>query len=573
MKRTIILGLVTALLLSVVFAGAALAEEKAVFNVGANWQPPPAYHGNHFAPGGVGGAYWWVYEPLFVFIPDTWEMRETRLAVSYEDTPEAFTVTLREGVVWHDGTPFTSKDVLSTFKLGYLKAWLIWKYLDRIETPDDLTVKFVWKTPIIFAGPIVARETIRWPDHIYGKWADQVDFTIGRDDGVNKTVTMELLGFKPEKPIGTGPFMLTAVTTSEMILEKHQDHYAADIVDFDEVHIVRWTANEVIWPLLKAGKMDASHVATPPDLTSEIMKAQPGMSMALPTDFGSFTLAMNLRPEKYQHPALASVEFRQVIAYALDREQLAKASYYYGLPVTEYAHNLLESMKDPWLTDWLLENMTHYTYDPAKAEALLTEIGCTKGPDGFWRDPDGKTIEIEAIAHAGYSDWVLAIDNIATQLTNFGIKVEARPTEGAIYWGTLTAGDFQWGIEWASHWRPIPHPLDGYFRAFDPTGDTSRRVGWPETKFGALTAHLVDQLGTVTDVARQERIVEILAWTHNEYVASLPFVEKRLMLFNLEGVRVKGWPAAEDPIWSTAAGGIERCYTELMIEGIIKAVR
>lgn len=573
MKRTIILGLVTALLLSVVFAGAALAEEKAVFNVGANWQPPPAYHGNHFAPGGVGGAYWWVYEPLFVFIPDTWEMRETRLAVSYEDTPEAFTVTLREGVVWHDGTPFTSKDVLSTFKLGYLKAWLIWKYLDRIETPDDLTVKFVWKTPIIFAGPIVARETIRWPDHIYGKWADQVDFTIGRDDGVNKTVTMELLGFKPEKPIGTGPFMLTAVTTSEMILEKHQDHYAADIVDFDEVHIVRWTANEVIWPLLKAGKMDASHVATPPDLTSEIMKAQPGMSMALPTDFGSFTLAMNLRPEKYQHPALASVEFRQVIAYALDREQLAKASYYYGLPVTEYAHNLLESMKDPWLTDWLLENMTHYTYDPAKAEALLTEIGCTKGPDGFWRDPDGKTIEIEAIAHAGYSDWVLAIDNIATQLTNFGIKVEARPTEGAIYWGTLTAGDFQWGIEWASHWRPIPHPLDGYFRAFDPTGDTSRRVGWPETKFGALTAHLVDQLGTVTDVARQERIVEMLAWMHNEYVASLPFVEKRLMLFNLEGVRVKGWPAAEDPIWSTAAGGIERCYTELMIEGIIKAVR
>lgn len=573
MKRIIILWLVTALLLGIVFAGAALAEEKAVFNVGATWDVPPAYHGNHFAPGGVGGAYWWVYEPLFVFVPATWELLETRLAVSYENTPEAFTVTLREGVVWHDGTPFTSKDVLSTYKIGYLKAWLIWKYIDRIETPDDLTVKFIWKTPIIFAGPIVARETIRWPDHIYGKWADRVDLTIGRDEGVNKTVVTELLGFKPEKPIGTGPFMLKAVTTSEMILEKNQNHYAADRVDFDEVHIVQWTANEVIWPLLKAGKMDASHVATPPDLTSEIMKAQPGMSLALPTDFGAFTLAINLRPEKYQHLALASAEFRQAIAYALDREQLAKASYYYGLPVTEYAHNLLESLKDPWLTDWLLENMTHYTYDPAKAEALLTEIGCTKGPDGFWRDPSGKTIEIEVIAHAGYSDWVLAIDNIATQLTNFGIKVEARPTEGAIYWGTLTAGDFQWAIEWGSHWRPIPHPLDGYFRAFDPAGDTSRRVGWPETRLGALTERLVDQLGAEPNVARQEKIVEILAFIHNEYVASLPFVEKRLMLFNLEGVRVKGWPAIEDSIWSTAAGGIERCYSELMITGRIKAVR
>lgn len=573
MKRTIILGLVTALLLSVVFAGAALAEEKAVFNVGGTWDVPPAYHGNHFAPGGVGTAYWWVYEPLFVFIPATWELLETRLGVSYESTPEAFTVKLREGVVWHDGTPFTSKDVLSTYKVGYLKSWLIWKFLDRIETPDDLTVKFIWKTPIIFAGPIVAREPIRWPYHIYGKWTEQIDLTIGKDEGVNKTVVKELLGFKPKKPIGTGPFMLKVVSTSEMILEKNQDYYAADNVDFDEVHVVQWTANEVIWPLLKAGKIDASHVATPPDLTSEIMKAQPGMSLALPTDLGAFTLAMNLRPEKYQHRALASVEFRQAIAYALDREQLAKASYYYGLPMTEYAHGLLESLKDPWLTDWLLENMTHYTYDPAKAEALLTEIGCTKGPDGFWRDPAGKTIEIEVIAHAGYSDWVLAIDNIATQLTHFGIKVEARPTEGAIYWGTLTAGNFQWAIEWAANWKPVPHPLDGFNRAFSPTGDTSMRVGWPETRLGALTERLVDQLGTELNVARQKKIVEILAFIHNEYVASLPFVEKRMMVFNLEGVRVEGWPALEDPIWSMVPGRVELGYSELMIQGIIKAVR
>jgi len=27
------------------------------------------YHGNHFAPGGVGEAYWWVFEPLFVYVP------------------------------------------------------------------------------------------------------------------------------------------------------------------------------------------------------------------------------------------------------------------------------------------------------------------------------------------------------------------------------------------------------------------------------------------------------------------------------------------------------------------------
>ncbi|MER3467236.1 MAG: hypothetical protein C4312_01120, partial [Thermoflexus sp.] len=33
------------------------------FVLGTGWEVPPAYHGNPFAPGGVGGAWWFVFQP------------------------------------------------------------------------------------------------------------------------------------------------------------------------------------------------------------------------------------------------------------------------------------------------------------------------------------------------------------------------------------------------------------------------------------------------------------------------------------------------------------------------------
>jgi len=146
------------------------------FHAAADWEPPPLYHGNDFAPGGVGGARWWVYEPLFIYLPGPGDTIPSgvfagrdrmipRLAVSYEETPEAFVVHLRQGVVWHDGEPFTARDVWTTFVLGYLKNWAIWNYLEAIEIPDDYTVVFRWKSPTPFAKPLIAQNAILWPYH------------------------------------------------------------------------------------------------------------------------------------------------------------------------------------------------------------------------------------------------------------------------------------------------------------------------------------------------------------------------------------------------------------------------
>lgn len=540
------------------------------FITAAGWTLPPDYHGNPFAPGGAGGAWWWVFEPLFVYVPATGESIP-RLGVSFMETTDALTVTLRTNAFWHDGTSFTSKDVRSTFMLGYLYNWTIWDYPDEIQTPDDYTVVFRWETPTIFGKQFMGRRVICAPHHLYREWADQVDLTVPPDEEPNKSVKAELEAFRPEIPIGTGPFELDTITSSEMVLTKFPNHYAADNVDFDRVKILRWEPNEVMWDRLKNGEFDAAHPATPKDKTEEIMAAQPTMKLALPTDLAEFSILFNLRED-----LLSDWVFREAIAHAIDRDELREVSLFCGLTDATYATGVLPSFADQWLSAEFLETLTPYEYDTTEAAKLLIKLGYVRGVDGFWETPEGVDLEFEIASHAGYSDWVLAIDNIAAQLTNFGIKAEARAVPGWEYWRMLNEGDYQMAIDWAATWWHFAHPWAGYNRMF--AGETAQRVGFPEEVVGPEARpinlpDLVTELGATSDPDRQRELVETLAWVANEYLPQLPYLEKRLQIFHLDWVRVTGWPDNDDPIWSVAPGGIERVYCTLMTEGTIKAVR
>ncbi len=543
--------------------------KPAVFHGAGGWDPPPAYHGNPFAPGGVGAAWWYVFEPVMVYVPGTGELLP-RLGISYEETPEAITVKLRENAKWHDGTPFTSKDVRTSWMLAK-QMWGWPPLIKDVETPDDYTAVFRWEKPTPLGKALLGAVVISAPYHIYGKFLEEIEAAKTTEEA--DAAKDKVREFRPELPVGIGPFTVKTVTASEMILEKFPEHYAADKVDFDGIKIVRWTSNEVMWAFLIAGEIDAAHPATIKDVTEEIMRTQPATKLALPTDLGEFVIALNL--EKYP---FSEQKFRQALIYALDRSQIREVSYYYALTVDKYAHGVLKSFEDVWLSPDFLAELEPYTYDPTKAEAILTEMGWSKGSDGFWRDAEGKLIELEINAAAANSDWVLAAENIATQLTNFGLKTEYRGIPNEVYGPTLRAGDYQMAIEFGTAWWGFAHPWAGYDRLFSATGYMKDVTNFPDEVTGpegetVVLDDLVMDLSVEFDPAKQKELVEKLAWITNEYLPVIPFLEKKLMIFHLDGVRVTGWPDPEDPLWLLSPGGIERFYSELMIEGKLKAVR
>ncbi len=542
--------------------------QPAIFRTAGGWSAPPAYHGNRFAPGGVGSAWWWVFEPLFYYVPASGEVVPA-LAVSYEDKRDSLVVKLQPNAKWHDGEPFTSKDVWTTIYLRYLQNAPIWKFLDRIEMPDDQTVVFYWKNPTPFAKQILANELITSPYHLYGKWAEQVAANMDNEDKLAE-IRQDLSNFKPEKPIGTGPFVLDTVTASEMILSKFADHYEADKIAFDGVRILRWSSNEVVWAYLLADEIDVAHPATPKDVTDSILAKQPEMELSLPTDWAEFGIVYNWRIAPFK-----DYKFRKALTHAIDRKQLREVTYYFAGDVDEYAHNILMSYRDKWLPKDFLDKLTSYEYDPAKAEAILKELGFTRGGDNNWLDPDGNPVTFELNAPAGYSDWVIACDNLATQLTNFGFPTECRPIENAVYWPKITTGDYQIALEWTAVWWGYGHPWAGFQRHF--LGDTAKRAGIPKELPGpdgtpVNLENLVVEMGSTFDEAKMKELVQTAAWISNEHLIAVPYLEKRLMMFH-NRKHVTGYPDVDDPLWSLGGGGAERAYVVMMRKGLLKPVR
>lgn len=134
-----------------------------------------------------------------------------------------YTFTLQDDVVWHDGEPFTSEDVVFSVDEFLrethprLRASLV--HVESIEAPDDKTVVFTLKQPFgPFLGIFEVGTMPMIPKHIY----EGTDYA---NNPANNT------------PIGTGPFKFEEwVRGSYIHLVKNEDYYMEGKPHLDEIY-------------------------------------------------------------------------------------------------------------------------------------------------------------------------------------------------------------------------------------------------------------------------------------------------------------------------------------------------
>ncbi|MBU2573865.1 MAG: ABC transporter substrate-binding protein [Elusimicrobia bacterium] len=569
---------------------------KVIFRGAGSWEIPPAFHGNPWAPGGVGSASWYVHEPLFMFLPGNRQFLP-RLGLSMKESKnhKKLTVKLREGVKWHDGHPFTSKDVVTTFIIGYLHHWAVWQLLEGIETPDEHTVVFRWKKPCphLFKTRALI-EKIHSPSHIYGKWAAPIRPLMKKEaeylkfrkrmgysaetrkegaafeiEKEKKAVREKLYSFKPVELTGTGPFKLVTVTASDMRFEKFAEGWAAGKIAIDEVQMARWPSNEIIWAFLIAGEIDAAHPATPKEVAEQIIKLNPRMKMVTPSDLAEFGLVFNLGREP-----MSDLEFRRAVATAIDRDLVRKISYYYGTPVTAYSLGIIKSQRSDWLSPETLQKWEKYEFNPQKAEEILLAAGYKRNAKGFWLTPEGKKINLE-ISTLGNSDFVLGADSISSQLVKFGIDCHVRIVMGQLYGTKLTSGDFDMVTQFLGDARRYGDPATVFENILGKGGYISTACRFPEEVKGpdgkTIKVHkLAKELREYLPEPRRREIIRTLSWVVNKYLPILPVYEKNMLVFITEGKRVSGWPDESHPMWSAVSTGMEGVYISFMTEGLLK---
>jgi peptide/nickel transport system substrate-binding protein len=141
--------------------------------------------------------------------------------------------------------------------------------------------------------------------------------------------------------------------------------------------------------------------------------------------------------------------FRKALAFAIDTPSIVNVAYA-QLAAAADPSGLLPSLSQ--YVDEDLVAQLGYRYDTAQAKQLLAAAGYrdTDG-DGFVEAPDGSKIELQVTCPSGWTDWMAAIDVIATSAQAAGINLQdATPDYGA--WNTeLQGGTFDMTLNnWAS---------------------------------------------------------------------------------------------------------------------------
>jgi peptide/nickel transport system substrate-binding protein len=584
-QRLVILLILASLLLA---AGCQRKQStENIFYTDGVWDIPPAYHGNPWAPGGAGVAFDFVYEPLFVYVPGK-DSYIPRLGTSFtiSDDNKTLTVNLRKDAMWHDGTSFTSRDVQTTFYLSYLRKLEIWRTLDDIECPDDYTIVFKWNKASPLNTNRALTEKISSSYYVFGQWSDLVPeirraadiIEKGDKEALKKHAKNEqkirevLFRYHPELPIGTGPFKVVKVTSSELKLDKFKDHYEADTVKFDGVCFLRRVTNEVAWALLMSGDVDIITPGVPYDVIQEVLRKNKNIRLIYPSDQREYGLIFNCK-----NPPVSDVQFRRAIAHILDKDMIRQVAFTYGDTTFKYSTGIPKSLRSLYLNDNFFNDLTIHDHDPKKGEELLKKAGYIKDPKtGFYTMPDGKPINLDIIAGSGFSDLIILAEATSAQLSKFGISANVRVVPFELLWTIIGGGNYDMAAEMGGFMTRFFHPsavFDIFYREGGSIQLASNLPAKQYYKGEEIDVHkLTIQLNNEMDIEKRNEIVTKLAYVTNEQLPFLSCYEKRVTIFAQEGARVAKWPEDDDPIWSGVPAGGFTIYCTLLTKGVIVPV-
>lgn len=524
------------------------AGNTTTITINGIFDPPPAIHGNPWAPPGLNNLGDLVYDRLFDCVPNV-KTGKTEfipmLAESFEEEGNKLTIHLRQGVKWSDGTAFTSKDVLSTYYLGFMAGWPMWKYVDTIEAPDDYTVVINWRKAGSVMAPMAFANLIQGPYHIYGKWADQLaPLTAKRDANGNvdqatndaiAAIREDLYKFKPAvtEIVGDGPYIITNLTASEAILKKNPNSWCASGIKIDNVKVLRDTTTEAFVSNIMSGAYDLDVGGVAPDVLKQLQEKYPEMKIVWSPEYSQPSMQFNVSKYPLNIP-----EVRKAIMYAIDKKALLEVAEPGTQMPDTYCMGLTPTIRDSWLSDNIVGNMEDYAYNPSKAEALLKGIGWSKGSDGYWHDSKGQLVQLEVAAMNSWAIFFMCGDAIANQLNQFGLKTEYKAMEISAYWDYLDRGQAMISFDFRPGGLSYAGQPWEFYRSIYADGAVRMGLkaptasGDPKISIKLSSGETVDPIALLnelfyaTDKDEQTKIVEKLAQATNEFAPIMPIGEK-----------------------------------------------
>jgi len=306
---------------------------------------------------------------------------------------KVFTMPLREGVVWHDGKPFTADDVV--FSVEFYRANMEGDSAIDVRpikdvTADGNTVTMTLDAPDPeFPRRILADMAIL-PQHLWES-VDKVS-TAGADLAV-----------------GTGPYKLTKYDNDRGYTLTANTSYALGKPRVKTLKVVVIPEESTQFAALRTGEIDMSTRIIPPQQL-ESLSNQSGIGVVEGTEFASTLLAFNNTRAPFDR-----VEVRRALAKAIDVEDLVQTALLgQGTPGNPgFIH------PESPVGGETLPPM----YDADAANQELDALGATRGPNGV-RVLDGKPMSFELLVQSTSTDRLRSAELIRDMFDAVGVAVK-----------------------------------------------------------------------------------------------------------------------------------------------------
>jgi peptide/nickel transport system substrate-binding protein len=394
------------------------------------------------------------------------------LAQSWTESPDGKTYTfgLRPNVLWHDGRPFTARDVRFTFDQildihSGSRLRSDFAAVASVEVVDSLTVRFHLHDPFEPFLALLGYNAGMLPEHAFR----------------GKTL-LQATEFNRSQPIGTGPFMVSEVAPgSAVVLVRNPRYYGSPpALERMVFRIVPDLGVQVAQ--LRAGELDLITIE-PANLAG--LQGAPGIRVVETPIVQHYYVGFNQRRAMFASPIV-----RRALGMAVNRRAIIDG-------VLKGRGDAPRGTIPVALADYFADSLPELPYAPDSARVLLARAGWRLGADSLLHDNRGAPFRFELLVDKGNPTREQAALAVQQDLKRVGIDATLRTMEFAtVVRDYLLPGKFDANLIW---WTTPPDP-DQF--AFYATGQDNNHVGYSNRVVDSLL-----RLGRATQDSAQRRAV------------------------------------------------------------------
>ncbi len=372
---------------------------------------------NPFNPAVNQVALGFVYEPLtFVNVLKagaTTPMLAT--AFTWSPAKDSIVFTIRDGVKWSDGQPFTADDVVYTFT--------------RMKEQPALDLYSLWTgaglTSVTAAGNKVTLKFKAAAEPYFFNFANQVGIVPKHIWSAGEAAAKPATWANP-KPVGTGPFTVESCSGNNISYVANGSYWQPGKPYVEKVQYPAYLDNNPANLDLASGKAQWGGQYIP-NIENFYKAKSPQNNYWFPPT-ANVAIIPNLDPSR---PATSKLEVRQAIASALDREQISKIGESGYQPAANQT-GVVSPTFDKYFDKDALTASGYDKQNIDKAKQLLQTAGFS----------ESNPLKLNIITVTGYTDWDASLAVVKQQLAKAGIELTIQDLQQQSYNQKLYTGDY-----------------------------------------------------------------------------------------------------------------------------------